>query len=278
VNEKFNFTPSATEILSALRAVRRSINRDTVGPVLQFLTCVGVYGLPLAFAGFFFRRSFEEIYFTFFLFVVAAMVLPRLVRGAPAAIAERYSVTTEVRLDSDNLRQITPTTETSWSWAHLSRLHVLDWVVVLEFRDWSWVSLPNHLWADEAHKAGFLGELRGHAPNLLPDPPSSVPSPFTLINVGAGFGVMDAYLALLTVLARTARSECGCSVSWHIAGKTVAFGLLNAAIIAISFAAFFPIRHALRAINRKQRLAAAIIAHLFIWPVPIALIIFAIVR
>lgn len=278
MDEKFTFKPSTAESLEGLRAVTRSVNRDAVSPVLRLLTCLGIYALPLAFAGIFFRNSFDEIYFTFFLFVVAAMVLPRIVRGAPDAIAERYSVNTEVRLGSDGIRQTTPTADTSWSWASLNRVHNLDKLVVLEFRDWSWIPLPNHLWADETAKAGFLDELRGRASSLLPDLPFNVPSPFTLINVSAGFGVMDVYLAVLTLLARTARSECGCSVSWHIAGHSVPFWLLNGAVIAISLAAFFPIRRALRAVDRRHRLAAAVIANLLIWPVPVALIIFAIAR
>ena len=278
VNEKFTFTPSTAECLEGLRAITRSINGDTVNPVVRLLVCLAIYGLPLVFAGVLFPRAFDEIYLTFVLFIVAAVVLPRMVRGAPAAIAERYSVNMEVSMGPENIRQSTPTADTSWSWASLNRLHVLNKLVVLEFRDWSWIPLPNHLWADDGAKDAFLGEVRERAPGLLPEESANVPNPFTLINIGAGFGAIDIYLLLMTVLARTARSECGCNVAWHIAGQPVPFWLLNATAIALSFAAFFPILLALRALNRRRHLAAVVTANLLIWPVPIALIVFEVLR
>lgn len=278
VEERFTFVPTPREALDALRVVTRSMSRQTANPVRQLLICAGIYGVPLTFAATFFRSAFDEIYLTFFVFVVAAMVLPRLFRGTSSAFAEQYSVNIEVGVNSDGIKQTTPAAETSWPWTSLNRVHLLEKLVVLEFRDWSWIPLPNRLWADEGSKAVFLDKIRRQAPDSQPGLPGEVASPFTLVNVGAGFGAMDVFLSLMVVLTRVARVGCGCSVSWQLGGHPVPFGVLYASVIGISVAAFFPIRSALRALDRSHHLAAVLIANLLIWPVPVGLIIYAIVR
>lgn len=278
MDEQFVFTPSAKENSDALRVVQRSIAGQTVNPFRRFLICAAIYGLPLIVAYTFFKGSFDDIYFTLFLFVAASFVIPRLFRGTTTAIMNRYAVPTEIEFNADGIRQTTPIARMSWPWASLNRLHVLDQLTVLEFRDWNYVTLPNHLWADEAERDSFLGRVRKQAPGQLPNGVSDVPTPFTLINVGAGFGAADVFFALLVVLVRTTGFECGCRGSWQIGSYHLSFGVTYAAVIASSFAAFFPIQFALRALQRKRRVAAAIIANLLIWPLPVALIIFKFVH
>ena len=262
------------ESADALRAITRSINRDAVNPALQVVTCLTIYGLPLFVAGVFFPAAFDEIYLSFMLFVVASILLPRLVTRTDAAIADRYSVPFEARLGADEIRQKTPSAETSWSWEALSRLHILDRLVIFEFRDWSWLPLPNHLWTDEAAKSAFLDEVRERAPHLHTDVPAGVPSLFTLLSVGAGFGAMNVFLGTLFVIVGVARSESACEVLWEIGGKSVPFGLLYAGAFIVAVASFFAIRRGLRSLDGKRPKAAAVVSHLLIWPVPVALIIF----
>lgn len=278
MDEQFAFTPSAKESSDALRVVQRSIAGQAFNPVRRFLICAAIYSLPLIVAYAFFKSSFEEIYFTLFLFVVGSFVIPRLFGGTPTAIMSRYSVPTEVNFNADVIRQTTPITRMAWPWASLNRLHVLDQLIVFEFRDCAYVTLPNHLWRDEAERDSFLSRVRERTPEQLPSGISDVPTPFTLINVGAGLGAADVFFLLLFVLVRVADFECGCRGSWQIGGYHLSFGVAYAAVIATSFGAFFPIRFALRALQKKQRSAAAIIAHLLIWPLPVALIIFKIVH
>ena len=258
--------------------VQRSIAGQAFNPVRRLLICAAIYGLPLIVAYTFFKSSFDEIYFTLFLFVVASFVIPRLLRGTPTAIMSRYAVPTEVKFNGDGIRQTTPIARMSWPWASLNRLHVLDQVIVLEFRDWAYITLPNHLWGDVAERDSFLSRVRERTPAQLPSAMSDVPTPFTLINVGAGFGAVDVFFLLILVLVRAADFECGCRGSWQIGGYHLSFGVAYAAVIASSVGAFFPIRYALRALQKRWRLAAAIVAHLLIWPLPVALIIFKIVH
>jgi hypothetical protein len=226
-----------------------------------------------------FRRSFDEIFLTFAVFTGLVVLASRFGRGRSSQLAGRLAVAEEVEFTDDGVSLRTDHAHSRWPWSSLDRLHVLDSVVALEFRDWAMVTLPNRLWIDQAAKESFVESLRARVPHLEPDlSPASVPSPFTLINVSAGFGAMDLFCGLLIVVVRMARVECGCSVSWQVGGQSVPFAVLYGSVIAISVAAFFPIRYALRALDRRQHIAAAIAANLLIWPVPVALIVFAIVR
>jgi hypothetical protein len=277
VEDRFTFVPAPKEALAALQLLNRSIIRQTNGGTLRSLLCLAIYAVPLIVAAVFFSKAFDQILATFFVFTVAAMILRRLFPGGPS-IAERYCIDTDVRFADDGIRQVTPWTETSWPWSSLSRLHVVDKLIVLEFRDWSWAILPDRLWPDESGKARFLEDVRSCAPQAQSGLSGEVATPFSPINVGAGFGGVGIFLLLLVVLDRVARVGCGCSATWRLFGEAVPFPVLYGTVCMIALATFFPIRYALRWLDRRQHHAATAIAYLLMLAAPVAFAVITITQ
>lgn len=266
MDEQFNFTPTVKENEQALRAVARSMASVLQRPARHALYCLTIYGLPLAFAAFFFRDSFDKIYLTFFLFVVGLFVFSRFAPNAFLGMASRFAVPQEVRLNITGIRQVTDCADTTWPWTSLNRVHVLKSVIVIEFRDWSWVPLPNRMWTDDEVRQRILDAVRAQAPGLLPDLPSTtVASPFTLISVGAAFGAIGVFLLQLVGVIYAAASP-----DWHLPAALnprmtpSAFGILFAAVVALAILSFFPIRRGLRALDRRHPRLASVIAAMLI--------------
>jgi hypothetical protein len=274
VDEQFTFTPTEKEAGEALLAISRSMNKHVVRPLERLVWCLAIYGIPLALAAIFFRNSFNEIYFTFAVFIGLVLIASRLGPRVSPALAQRYAVPQEVAFSSDGVKQTTEMSQVYWPWAALTRIHALESGVVLEFQDWSWLALPDGLWAGRAGREQFVERVRSNATNLLPDLPSStVASPFTLINVGAGLGAADVFL--LEVAAFMVAAESGWQFPLALSTRTLPpiFGLMFGVALGFAVVAFYLIRRGLRSLDRRHPSTAKILANLLIWPLPLMLLI-----
>lgn len=261
MDDQFAFTPTLKENERALRAIARSMAVQVRHPLVQILCCVVIYGLPLSFAAMFFWNSFEEIYLTFFVFVVVLLISSRFGPNAFSGMARRLAVPQELRLDSENISHETERAKTTWPWASLNRLHVLNELIVLEFHDWSWLPIPDRLWTGPDGKQGFLEKLHALRPDVAPSiVTSSVRSPFSLINVGAGFAAAEFFLLLIFGVTSALLSPDRWPAAIRFASQSVptsslAFYFGGALLLALL--SFLVIRSALRSLQRRRpRLAA----------------------
>jgi succinate dehydrogenase/fumarate reductase cytochrome b subunit len=266
MDQHFVFTPTVKESEQALRAISRSMATQIQRPLVRILSCLAIYVLPLGFAAMFFRDSFGEIYLTFFLFVVILVAASRFGPSTASGIASRIAVPQEVQFGSEEITQETDRAKTTWYWASLNRLHVLNELIVLEFRDWSWLPIPNRLWVDADSKERFLERLRTLRPDVAPSlATSAVPSPFTLINVGAAFAAAELFL--LQIFGATAAlfspSAWPEALQYARQNGPEALGALFAAALSIAMLGFFGVRYALRRLQRSHPRAANCIAATF---------------
>jgi hypothetical protein len=265
--QNLEFTPTAKEIEKSILAIGRSMAKEASRPLRQLALCLAMYGIPLAVAAFFFRSAFDQIYLTFTLFVVGVFVISRLGRGLAPSVAERYTAPQSLHVGEDGIVHKTQNGAMHWPWFALSRLHDLEEVLVLEFRDWSWAPLPRRLWPDEDAKSSFIADLRANAPYLRPDLPSaSVPNPFTLINVGAGFAAVELFLVQIFGATWVLWDP----ENWRAAIR-LTYGSAPLALVALfiaatltSVAGFFGFRYVLRSVQRKHARMAAFSAATFI--------------
>jgi hypothetical protein len=267
MDEEFAFTPTVKENREALQAISRSMTNQTIGSVRGTLACLVMYGFPFIVAVIFFRNSLEEIYLTFLVFIVTVMTISRFGPRAASMIAERLAVPQTVRLSSTGVAQDGDHAHVHWRWDSLNRVHVFPAVLVLEFRDWSWVPLPNRLWPGDQLKRKFVEELRGRAPNVLPDLPSaSVPTPFTLINVGAGFAAAELFLLQIFGVTAALLMPSRWPAAIHYAQQNVpqAIGLMFAASLSVAIVGFFGVRYALRRLEQRHPRTAACLSAMFI--------------
>ena len=267
MQEQFAFTATADESRAALAAVSRSMTRQIANPMQDAVLCLAIYGLPLALAWFFFRSAFDEIYFTFALFIILVFVSSRFTKSRTRSIAERFAIPQTVRIDDEGVAQESDQSHSRWPWSSLRRIHILPTLVALEFADWSWAALPERLWADENARQHFVDEVRARAPKLLADLPSaSVPTPFTLINVGAGFAAAELFLLQVfgVTWALPQPSAWPGAIAYAHRSVPQALGLLFAASLALAVGGFFAVRHVLRLLELKHPRAARCIAVVFI--------------
>lgn len=264
--EEFAFTPTVTENREAVQAVSRSISSQTIGSVRRTLTCLAMYGLPLLVAAVFFKDSLGQIYLTFLVFIGTIMLLSRF-GSSTSVIAQRVVVPQKVRISRTGIAQEGGHAHVRWRWDSLNRLHVLPHVLVLEFRDWSYVPLPNRLWPNEEVRRRLVDDLRAKAPNVLPDLPSaSVPSPFSLINVGSGFAAAELFL--LQVFGATSTllvpGRWPAALEYAQGNAPQAIGIMFVAALSVAVGGFFAIRYALGHLQRRHPRLATFVAATFI--------------
>jgi hypothetical protein len=264
MDERFSFTPTTKENEASIKAISRSMTKESAQPFLQLIFCLTIFGVPLAIAAIFFRDSLNDICISFALFSALVVIISRLRKRLSPAIIDRVAIPHEIRFDASGISQTTDRAESRWPWGSLNRLHVLEDVIVLEFRDLSWAPLPNRLWPDEEEKKRFVENLRATAPNLELDlPPTSVPTPFTLINVGAGFA--SAELFLLQVFGATlAASSWDAPIQFTRQHVPQAIGILFAAALVVAVVGFFGVRRVLRVVQRSYPWLAAGVSLIFI--------------
>lgn len=158
-----------------------------------------------------------------------------------------------------------------WTWDAVRTLHDRGSLLVLELAGWDMIAVPDRVWQSPEEKAAFEEQLRSRGvkgPELAQT--STAPLPPMLV-VGAIAAAVDV-MFLATYLFPTSFLSAGAGNHALRIAAAVVFVLV---ILGAGYVAYRAAKHLFGRLQQRSAGAAATLAQLLVWPIPIYILVSA---
>jgi len=176
LNQQFEVHLSRADYAAGLTQLARGLERAGRARRQLLFARLAVYVLILVIIAIAFPEGSTAVVASVFLFWLAELPIQAAfkVRLTGVSFDPDVQGRTRVEFNDRGIIETGKSRTRNWEWASFRRVHVPDGYVVLEFRGWDMIVLPDRLWEARDERLAFVSSLEALQDEKTPPRPSSL--------------------------------------------------------------------------------------------------------